>query len=385
MSSPTTDSSGKPVGFRSFFPFGGAGSESVSTSTAQNPDQTPDVPVQTPPGEYLQKLRKLSDVPVAGAGTMDIKAGTIVRHIEKATGHIYQTELFSPNKSRISNTTIPLAYNAIWGNGNSSLIAQYLKDDNQTIDTYSLTLKQTTTSTTTDTISGILFPLDLAGVDVFGSSVFYLKQTTAGTQGFISDMGNGKIKQIWDSPLRELLPQYVNTGTVALTSKPEQGLSGYLYFVNTGTGQIKKILGDVPGLSTLVSPDGTQVLASLQNGSTQMFVYNVAGDIRTTVTPSTFPEKCVWSKKNKLILFCAVPNELLSGNSLTSWYMGLATFTDQIWKYDLKNNTASVVENFSRDTEDTIDVVKPILSDSEQYLVFINKKDGSLWSLDLTK
>ena len=38
----------------------------------------------------------------------------------------------------------------------------------------------------------------------------------------------------------------------------------------------------------------------------------------------------------------------------------------------------------STETSETIDIVKPILSENEQYLVFVNKRDGSLWSLDVT-
>ncbi len=382
ISPVTTDPSGKPTGFRSFFPFGGSGGE-VDTTTPTNTDGEP-ISTSTQPTNFLKKLRKLSAVPVAGAGITDVKAGSVVRHIETATGHIYETELFSPNQNRISNTTIPMAYTAVWANSNKSLIAQYLEDDNQTVDTYSLTLKSVSTSTT-DTISGILFPRGIVAVDTFKDSVFYLKQSSIGTTGYISDISNTKIRQIWDSPLRELLAQYVNTGTVALTSKPEESLSGYVYFVNTTTGQVKKVLGDVPGLSTLVNPDATQILALSLSGRAQLFVYTLAGDSRTTITPTTFPEKCVWSKKNKTILYCAVPTETISGGSLISWYKGLATFSDQIWKYDLKNNISSLVENFSVDTSESIDVIKPMISDSDQYLVFINKKDGSLWSVDLSK
>ena len=99
--------------FRSFFPFGGdentnTNPDTGTTTTEQNGEET------QAPVDFVQKLRKLSSEPVAGAGVLDVKAGTVVRYIEKATGHKFEVELFSPRQGRISNTTIPQVYDAVW-------------------------------------------------------------------------------------------------------------------------------------------------------------------------------------------------------------------------------------------------------------------------------
>jgi hypothetical protein len=367
---------------RDFFPFGGESTD-ISTTTSPNNNNQDNIVIPQQQN-FALKLRKISPGPVAGAGLADFKAGTVVHHIEKATGHIFETELFSPIQNRISNTTIPTVYDATWGNNNNSLVARYLKEDNQTIDTYTLSLK-TTSTTTENTISGIQFPINITDYSVFDGSIFYLEQKPDGAVGIVSNFDGSKKKQIWDSPIKELLSQYVNLGNVALTTKPYQNLPGFLYLVNTTNGQNKKILGGISGLSTLVSPDATKVLGISQTDIIRMFVYNMGDKSTQDITPATFPEKCVWSKKDKNLIYCAVSQEYLNGGSLTSWYMGLTTFSDDIWKYDIENNTASIVESFKTDTEESIDVIKPILSDNEQYLLFINKKDGSLWSLDLSK
>jgi hypothetical protein len=115
-----------------------------------------------------------------------------------------------------------------------------------------------------------------------------------------------------------------------------------------------------------------------------MALYNVKTGGATAITPATFPEKCVWSKKDATIVYCAVPENSLDGTSLTAWYMGQISWSDDIWKYDLKQNTAGIVEHLADDAGEQIDVIKPILSTSEQYLIFTNKIDGTLWSLDLS-
>src|SRR3989344_3988041 len=320
------DQSGPISGFKSFFPFGG--NETPTGGVVNNP--TPNQEEESEQKNFTQKLRKLSIEQVSGAGTLDIKAGTVVRYIEKATGHIFEIELFSPNQNRISNTTIPKVYDAVWLNKNNSLITRYLREDDQTVDTYSITLKNVST-TTENTISGIALPPNINDVSVSGNSLFYLIKTTDSSTGFVSNFDGSKKKQIWNSAIKELLSQYVKLKTVALTTKPAPNTPGFLYFVDTGTGQVRKILGDIVGLSTLVSQDGNSVLYLEQGNSAQMTVFDQKNKTYTKNAPATFPEKCVWSNKNKNIVYCAVPRGFIDGGSLESWYKGSVSYTDDIW------------------------------------------------------
>ncbi len=177
-------------GFKGLFQFGQ--NNNPPTETATSTEQKP--PEEKPADNFTQKLRKLSSEPVAGAGTLDVKAGTIVRYIEVATGHIYEIEMFSPRKARISNTTIPVAYNAVWGNKNNSLITQYLADDNETIDTYSLSLKNISTSTE-NSITGIALPKRITSISSYGTEIFYLSEATNQSAGYVSDFENKKARQ----------------------------------------------------------------------------------------------------------------------------------------------------------------------------------------------
>ncbi len=379
-----TSPQGTPSVFTNFFPFGGTSgtNNQTGTTTQQNQNDNQENPNIT---NFGQKLRKLSSEPVSGAGTLDVKAGTIVRYMEKATSHIYETELFSPKNGRVTNTTIPIVYDSIWGNKNNSFIARYLSEDNQTINTYSFTIKQT--STTTDgSIGGITLPNKIDDVSVNGGLVFYLQKNDSLSEGYISGFDGTKKKLIWSSPMRELLSQFVNQKVVALTNKPAPTLFGYLYFVDTTNGSFQRILGDIYGLSTLVNGSATLVIYLDQGvNNFGLSVYDVKNKTLTKTSPSTFPEKCVWSTKENSVVYCAVPSDTLDQSSLTNWYMGINQYKDNIWKYDLKNNTSNMIENLSGDSGQSIDVTKPLLSENEQYLVFINKIDNSLWSLDLTQ
>lgn len=380
---------GTRTGF-SFFPFGDRGGEEDQSGTTGSGDgsengQVSETTEQLPqPETFTKRLRKISSEPVSGAGTSDNRVGTVIRYIEKATGHIYEVETFSPKVARISNTTIPLSYEAIWGSNPNYLMARYLEDDNQTISTYSLNIKSIST-TTINTTSGVIFPENVSDVSVFGENVFYLVEDIYSSSGFTSNFEGTRKKQVWNSDIKEFNSQFVNNRTVALTTKPHQGISGFLYLVDTDNGSVKKILGDVKGLTAIVNSDLSKILYTELDVGVSMKVLKNSDKTVEVISPETFPEKCVWSKKNRDKLFCATPKTAIFANSLTSWYKGLVSFNDEIYTFDTINGNAEIVSDLESESGEKIDVIKPILSENEQYLIFINKIDNSLWSLDLTK
>lgn len=384
---------GKPLTFKNFFPFGGDGSNTTGGEGTLPEDIRPVIDDgQKPPVNYDVKLRKVSTESTAGFGLFDSKLGTTLRYIERATGHIYEADLFSPKEERLSNTTLPKVYNAEWGSSSSTLIAQKLQDDNETIETYSLNLKLNTdprdelsTSTKYSTVGTILVS-NVGEVSTRGQNLFYIVNGENNSLGYISNINGTGSKQVWNSPIRELLVQNINNTTVAITTKPYPGVNGYLYFLNTPNGVVTKIIGNISGLSTLVSPDAKKVLVLSQSGSNKLTSYTISDRTSIDLNPSTFPEKCVWSKKDTNIVYCAVSKEIQGVTALTNWYLGSIQFNDDVWKYDMKANTANIVADLSGENGGApIDVTKPTLSDNERYLVFMNKRDGSLWSLDLSK
>lgn len=381
----------------SFFPFGNkGGSESDGSGQNNGSDnnnganggngsgtngKTEPLPVTE---NFTKRLRKISVEPVSGLGTVDLKVGTVIRYIEKATGHIYDVETFSPKIARISNTTIPLSYDAIWGSRPEWLMARYLEDDNQTVSTYSLNIKLSST-TAINTTSGIVFPENITDVSVFGDKVFYLTRDFSGSKGFVSGMDGKNKKQIWNSEIKEFNSQFVNARTVALTTRPHQGIPGFIYLVDTENASVKKILGNINGLSGLVSPDLTKVLYSEFGGNTSTKIWTDSDKKSVPVDLFTFPEKCVWSRKDKNRIICATPKDSLYDDGLTSWYKGKVSTNDELFSINLRDNGVERLVDFQTESGEKIDLIKPTLSDNEQYLVFINKIDNSLWSLDLTK
>lgn len=366
-------SNGEPFSFRRFLPFGG------ETVTPEPNEVDPNIPTEEPQVNFAVKLRKIWSEPVAGAFIYDTQEGSIIRLVERSTGHVYDVELFSPESERISNTTIPKVYNAEWIN-KDSFVAQFLEDDDETIKTYIITVNEKVSTSTEGSSVGKVLNENINSFSVGQNRFFYISLTNNLGEGFISNTTNTSVRKIWSSPLKELNIQDIGGNNVALFTKPYPNINGFLYLVNTTNGVFRRILGNIPGLSALVNPEASKVLTLSQSNSTRFYLYNISNSEEIDISPITFPEKCIWSKEEENTFFCAVPKNPIYSSSLVSWYLGDISFEDSIWRYDSETGVGVSVEGLDKDN---IDVIKPIFSPNERYLVFINKIDGSLWSLDL--
>ena len=80
-----------------------------------------------------------------------------------------------------------------------------------------------------------------------------------------------------------------------------------------------------------------------------------------------------------------MPRSVDNGEYPDSWYQGVVSFNDKIWKVDINTNSSELIFDFQTESGKDFDVIEPFLSDDDEYLFFINKKDLSFWSLSLKK
>ena len=80
------------------------------------------------------------------------------------------------------------------------------------------------------------------------------------------------------------------------------------------------------------------------------------------------------------MLYCALPINISSSNQPDDWYQGVASFDDGIWSKNITTGESkSILSRFGAD------IMNIFISDDENYLIFTNKNDGTLWSLKLKK
>lgn len=346
---------------------------STTTPVQETPVVTNEAPAFVP-----KKIRKLYSTPVAyGVTASSTASSSSVFFVDRGTGHVYNMSIDDEKPNKISNTTILRVFESIIDTKAKNIVLRYIKEGSEIITTVfapidtEIKARNATNSLQEVTISPK------------GDRLFSLEKTMTGALGYISKIDGTAKTLVFDSPLKEWLVSWPEEGTIALTTKASYTKPGYLFLVNTKTGESKKVLGPIYGLTTNVSRDAKRVLFGLsESGKISTKMLNLAdGSIQTTLL-QTLPEKCVWSVVKKTSVYCAVPNEPAQ-NMPDAWYKGLVNNVDQIWHLDTVTNDIGKLSNLLTDTGTLIDAVNLTLDDKEFALYFINQNDLSLWSADL--
>ena len=174
----------------------------------------------------------------------------------------------------------------------------------------------------------------------------------------------------------------VNVGTVV--TKASASSLGYMYSVNTKTGVMKAVLGSIRGLSAKMSRDLSRVIYS-SNSLIASLLDTKTGESEEIVF-KTLADKCVWSSLRKNEIYCAVPTEISRDFIYPDdWYKGRVSFVDKIWHLDTDTGEVHLLANLLNLSGTLIDATDLTLDPKEDFLYFINKRDLSLWSLDLTR
>lgn len=354
--------------------------QSSSTST---PEQQ-NTPVK------LLTLRKLSATPVGGMSASTTANTAVIRFIDRGAGHIYEANDKSNEITKISNTTLPKIYESYWNKNLTALVIRYLKEDTNTITNFYAEIRKTstTTSTTPFGIKGSYMSPDIDQIAVSpnGDRIFTWNIENGKGVGYISNFDERNKIRVINGQLTQVLIDWPENNTVTMTTKASANASGYAYTIDTKTGSMKKIIGGLRGLSTKTSKDVKKTLYSVsKNNGFSTALYNSKDESIQDVIFNTLADKCIWSTLRKNEVYCAVPTEIPSGIYPDDWYKGSVQFVDQIWYLDTTTGEVHLLANLLNLSNELIDATQLTLDPKENFLYFINKRDLSLWSLDLSQ
>jgi len=174
---------------------------------------------------------------------------------------------------------------------------------------------------------------------------------------------------------------------ISFYEKPSGLTESSLFLANPLTGSLSKILSNIYGLSVKWSPEGDKLLYSKTNkggDNIGLYVALKDGSNETSLELSGFVEKCVWSQDNRTV-FCAVPKNTQDADILPDdFYKGTFISDDEFWKINLETGEKTIIlEPWEKDASIAYDAVNLFLSPLEDYLFFVNKKDGLLYSIEL--
>ena len=342
------------------------------------------------PKNILTQLTKNAISGAAYYGT------TTALYMERATGHIYKINLDGTNNIRLSNATVPKSFEASWSYKSDKMAVRYFEDPapgsvKLTVKTFLASIGHLlkATSTSEAELKGLALPSSVSEIAVSPAEdkVFYLNN--AGdelTEGVVADFSNKNQKKIFELPFGEFNISWPTKDNIVLLTKPSAKADGYLYFLNSKTAILTRILSGIKGLMAVVSLDGEKIVFSgigqdgLPAGQAGMEskIYNVKTRTISELGFATLADKCAWGKKNKNMVYCGVSAKKPDTNQPDGWYQGTVSFDDGVWSKNITTGESkNILSRFGAD------IMNIFVSDDENYLIFTNKNDGTLWSFKL--
>ena len=399
--------------------FGGVGGvrkdlPTDNTNNVPTPEPTTEKPVSTTTPK-ADPLRMIASGPISGADFVirDIVATSSVgsttatssskkitkpkvlgqeekiRYIERGTGRVFETSSSTIAVNRITNSTYTRLVESFFDKKGNSVLMRDLLGNSDVIETRLGTPTLETTTSTEMSLKTKLLPYNLYSVAMSpekDSFVWYVEQKGVGSSINTSRLDGTGITNLYKSPFREWLLSWPLTNTIVLNTKPSAHSEGFAYSINTKTKAFKRITGGQKGLTTLMSPDGSNVLVGEAiDGTMKLSVLNLKTNSYTEVHASILPEKCVWSKLEKNVIFCAASESIVYAPYPDAWYQGLVFFDDNIWKINTATQENYLLYTIKSSVKGGLDATNLSLDKNEDYLLFTNKKDLSLWGLEIPK
>lgn len=383
------------------------------------------------------KLRHIYESPIAGADFGNIsysysttsagKKVTVtknipnIRFIDRALGYIYETATSTIINTRIANLTAPKTYEALFGADAKSVLLQSLIGEGDSIASYFGNLIRkpqpvlvTTSSSTAGTIVSTSTAAEITdssvyvpardGYEIKGDFIpngvkiieispdrtraFYIDSSTGEANGVILNLSNGQRTIVWRNPLIQWNASWAGNNEILLWNAPSALSQGALYIFNLTTKQTTLLVSPVAGLTAKASPQYAQnklvLVGSSADGTPSLSLLDTSKKSSRLLPFKTLPEKCVWSQKSTRI-YCAVPSSIPDAAYPDSWYQGQISFDDNLWSVDTKTGASFELYAFTNANTkaSTIDATNLVLNPTEDYLLFRNKKDLSLWGYRL--
>lgn len=388
---PTT--AGDPASvFQSFFPVGTPGEEGGPEGTLQESGEAP-------LSATAIRFNQVTDRPVAGLSVFALtKTLTLpnpdptqkpivttitdhyVRYVARASGYVYEIKNTDP-AIQVSNIFIPNIYEAFFANSNTTAVLRFLRSDDQTIGTYSVPIPPMNDDGTRTQAAGTFLSDTIESLAISPDTKLVARLTVDQNGALVSTAtptGAAKKDSI-RSPFREWLIAWPSQNSIYLQTKAASTANGFLYRIDSAAGRLRRVIGDVPGLTTSISPDGSYILysQSTQTGFATRLFQTKTG-LTTNLSLAILPEKCVWYENNNLL--CAGNTSVAEGVYPDSWYAGLTHFEDQL--FHISTGTATYTTLYDG-ADRSFDMTQLTLDEGQNLLYFIDKSTGLLWKFAL--
>lgn len=348
----------------------GGGLPSVETQQSNQNQPIPEVK----PGEVVpvaapeQTLVRITDFPVLSPSLN--KTEDKILYYKKDGGDLYASDFTGKTQDKLSNITVVGMLDALWSSLRDRAAVLYL--DGETMKGF-LHIGTSSVAVLPQNIQSAAWSPD-------GKSFAYLIQKDTSANLTITDASGKNQKTIFSTPILDSRIQWATNDKFLFSTAPSGLTGGFIFAYSRLSGGFQKILGPLFGLTSLVSPDGSKILVSSTNNNGHdltLEVHSSTGALLFTPDFITLPEKCVWISIKET--YCAVPRDIPTQTLWPDDYLrGEVQTNDHIVSLDTDKQISSEIFN-----DQDFDIGNLVVTKDKKYLFFINRTDGSLWSLKL--
>lgn len=66
-----------------------------------------------------------------------------------------------------------------------------------------------------------------------------------------------------------------------------------------------------------------------------------------------------------------------------SWYQGTVSLNDNLWKINLATQEYNQILGDKEELDQSFDMIKLVTSPKDDFILFVNKRDLTLWSFEI--
>lgn len=393
---------------------GGVSLYSKSNTTNQNSnDNSQNTTNDQNISYYKEGLIKIWDKPVAGYGFYykntpytyldgngkEIKANrndTILVFVDSNTGSLYQKNLSESTSTptQITNSSfsnIRQAYFLNIGKQNKIILQYSANNTIKTIladipDFYGSPTNLQNINSLNNNINNVSISSD------FSKAVFTVirNKNNNNKKDVYSDWYkidiNG-VNKIYTSDLSSFKLQINNSGEIyAFNSETSTEKSNLYKLVN---GSLDKIYTGHTGSSYLIGDN--YLLASMFTGGNVLRIYEDQNFYGSNFEDNNLSELSFKTLTNKCssgtVFICGVPKEIKNYDSglPDAWYQGLTSWQDNLYIVNSTYPNGVLLFDLNNDggVNDSFDIKNVKINKNNSHVLFTNKNDGSLWSLNI--
>ena len=399
-----THSAGAPSGtlLSKLFPNGnpatpstpGTINNSQGTSSVTNSDQT-----GSSPEDLSTPFSRLTNAPIAGYTSFNANVTVVVpadpkdpkskpttkvvskhfvRYVARNNGYVYEL-VDGELPLQITNVYIPNIYEAFFADNNQTAILRFLRDDQQTIASFSIPIPPENKDGTRTQKPGVYLPDNISAMTISPDSTQLARLVSSNnlTTLTITNTVNTKKTEVFSSLLKEWLVSWPTKNNIYLQTKASYSAPGYLYWVDQSARRLRRVLGSINGLTSSISPSGNYIIysESINNSFTTKILNTKTNNIKD-LHLALLPEKCTWLANDDLI--CAGNSVVPQNNYPDDWYMGTVHFSDQLYHVYTTSNIYDVLYD---NNNKSFDMVNLSVDEKTSTLYFIDKPTGFLWQM----